>query len=42
MKLGLSRARVGLLIFIGVLAFIVGVFSIGEKSQLFSSTFEVM
>lgn len=41
MKQGLSRARVGLLIFIGVLAFVIGVFTVGEKSQLFSSTFEV-
>jgi phospholipid/cholesterol/gamma-HCH transport system substrate-binding protein len=41
MKRAFSRARVGLLVFIGVLTFVVGVFFIGQKSQLFSDTFEV-
>lgn len=41
MKTTLSRARVGFLIFIGMLAFSIGIFFIGEKSQLFSSVFYV-
>ncbi|MBN1447195.1 MAG: MCE family protein [Bacteroidetes bacterium] len=40
-KSNLSRARVGFLIFVGVLAFTVGIFFVGEKSQLFSSVFYV-
>ncbi len=41
MKTSLSRARVGFLIFIGVLVFVVAIFLVGEKSQLFSRTFIV-
>ncbi len=41
MKLAFSRARVGLLIFVGVLAFVVGIFTVGEKNQLFSSTYSI-
>jgi phospholipid/cholesterol/gamma-HCH transport system substrate-binding protein len=41
MKRNLSRARVGFLIFVGVLAFTVAIFFVGEKSQLFSSVFYV-
>jgi phospholipid/cholesterol/gamma-HCH transport system substrate-binding protein len=40
-KSNLSRARVGFLIFVGVLAFTVGIFFVGEKSQLFSQAFFV-
>ncbi|MBR9974965.1 MAG: MCE family protein [Bacteroidetes bacterium] len=40
-KTNLSRARVGFLIFVGVLAFSVGIFFIGEKSQMFSRAFYV-
>lgn len=40
-KTALSRARVGLLIFIGMMAFSIGIFFIGEKSQLFSRAFYV-
>ena len=40
-KTSLSRARVGFLIFVGVLAFTVAIFMVGEKSQLFSSVFYV-
>ncbi|MFZ1730753.1 MAG: MlaD family protein [Bacteroidota bacterium] len=40
-KTSLSRARVGFLIFIGILTFAVGIFFVGEKSQLFSSVFFV-
>ena len=40
-KTSLSRARVGFLIFIGVLAFSIGIFFVGEKSQFFSSAFYV-
>jgi len=40
-KSTLSRARVGFLIFIGVLAFSVGIFFVGEESHLFSSVFYV-
>ena len=40
-KTSLSRARVGLLIFVGVLAFTTAIFMVGEKSQLFSSVFFV-
>ena len=40
-KTSLSRARVGFLIFVGVLAFTVGIFFVGQKSQLFSSVFFV-
>ncbi len=40
-KTSLSRARVGFLIFVGVLAFTVGIFFVGEKSQLFSRAFYV-
>ncbi|MDX9758346.1 MAG: MlaD family protein [Bacteroidota bacterium] len=40
-KTNFSRARVGFLIFIGVLAFSVGIFFIGEKSQFFSSAFYI-
>ncbi len=40
-KTNLSRARVGFLIFVGVLAFTVGIFFVGQKSQLFSSVFFV-
>lgn len=40
-KTNLSRARVGFLIFVGVLAFAVGIFFVGEKSQMFSSAFYV-
>jgi phospholipid/cholesterol/gamma-HCH transport system substrate-binding protein len=40
-KTSLSRARVGFLIFIGVLAFAVGIFFVGEKSQFFSRAFYV-
>jgi len=40
-KSNLSRARVGFLIFVGVLAFTVGIFFVGQKSQLFSSAFFV-
>lgn len=40
-KTTLSRARVGFLIFVGVLAFSVGIFFIGEKSQFFSSAFYI-
>lgn len=40
-KTSLSRARVGFLIFMGVLAFSIGIFFIGEKSQMFSSAFYV-
>ncbi len=41
MKTTLSRARVGFLFFIGVLIFVVAIFLVGEKTQLFSSTFTV-
>ncbi len=41
MKEHLSRARVGFLIFIGVVTFVVAIFLVGEKSQLFSSTFTI-
>ena len=40
-KTSLSKARVGLLIFLGVLAFTSAIFFVGEKSQLFSSVFYV-
>lgn len=40
-KINLSRARVGFLIFVGFLAFAVGIFFVGEKSHLFSSVFYV-
>lgn len=40
-NIGLSRARVGFLIFVGILAFSVGIFFIGEKTQLFSRAFYV-
>jgi phospholipid/cholesterol/gamma-HCH transport system substrate-binding protein len=40
-KTNLSRARVGFLIFVGVLAFSVGIFFVGEKSQFFSRAFYV-
>ena len=40
-KSSLSKARVGFLIFIGVLAFAVGIFFVGEKSHFFSSVFYV-
>ncbi len=39
MKTTLSKARVGFLIFIGVLTFTIAIFFVGEKSQLFSSVF---
>jgi len=39
MKVNMSRARVGFLIFVGVLTFTVAIFFVGEKSQFFSSTF---
>jgi phospholipid/cholesterol/gamma-HCH transport system substrate-binding protein len=41
MKTSLSRARVGAMIFIGVLTFVIGIFLVGEKSQLFSRTFKI-
>ncbi len=41
MKKSMSRARVGFLIFVGVLAFTVAIFLVGEKSQFFSQTFFV-
>ncbi|MCZ7555382.1 MAG: MlaD family protein [Bacteroidia bacterium] len=41
MKRTLSRARVGFLIFVGVLTFTVAIFFVGEKSQIFSSVFYV-
>lgn len=41
MKTTLSKARVGFLIFVGVLAFSIGIFFVGEKSHLFSSVFYV-
>ena len=41
MNIQLSRARVGALIFVGVLTFTVAIFLVGEKTQLFSSTFVV-
>ena len=40
-KTSLSKARVGFLIFLGVLAFTIALFFVGEKSQLFSSVFYV-
>ncbi|MBE0643021.1 MAG: MCE family protein [Bacteroidetes bacterium] len=40
-KTNLSRARVGFLIFVGVLAFAVGIFFVGEKNQIFSRVFYV-
>lgn len=40
-KNSLSKARVGFLIFIGVLAFAIGIFFVGEKSHLFSAAFYV-
>lgn len=36
-----SKARVGLLIFLGVITITIGIFFIGEKSQLFSSVFYI-
>jgi len=41
MKKNLSRARVGFLLFVGVITFVVAIFLVGEKSQLFSSTYIV-
>ncbi|MDH7516367.1 MAG: MlaD family protein [Bacteroidota bacterium] len=41
MKTSLSRARVGFLIFVGVLTFVVAIFLIGQQTQLFTSTFTV-
>ncbi|MBL0175684.1 MAG: MCE family protein [Ignavibacteria bacterium] len=41
MKTSLSRARVGFLVLIGVITFAVATFLVGEKTQLFSSTFMV-
>jgi phospholipid/cholesterol/gamma-HCH transport system substrate-binding protein len=41
MNILLSRARVGAMIFIGVLTFTVAIFLVGEKTQLFSSTFQI-
>lgn len=41
MKRTSSRARVGLLFFLGVIALTIGIFFIGEKSQLFSPVFHV-
>lgn len=40
-KTSLSRARVGFLIFVGALTFTIGIFFVGEKSQLFSQAFFV-
>ncbi|MFA6235179.1 MAG: MlaD family protein [Bacteroidota bacterium] len=40
-KTSLSRARVGFLIFVGVLTFAIGIFFVGEKSQFFSRVFFV-
>lgn len=40
-KTTLSKARVGFLIFVGVLAFTLAIFFVGQKSQLFSSVFYV-
>ncbi|MDT8323406.1 MAG: MlaD family protein [Bacteroidota bacterium] len=40
-KTSLSKARVGLLIFLGVLAFTSAIFYVGQKSQLFTSVFYV-
>ncbi|MCB2205971.1 MCE family protein [bacterium] len=40
-KANLSKARVGLLIFLGVISFTLAIFYIGDKSQLFSSVFYV-
>ncbi len=40
-KKNISRARVGFLIFVGVLTFTVAIFVVGEKSQIFSSVFYV-
>ncbi|MBI5647037.1 MAG: MCE family protein [Ignavibacteriae bacterium] len=42
MKQQLSRARVGFLIFVGVITFVVAIFLVGEKTQMFSSTFTVL
>ena len=41
MKKTFSRVRVGLLIFLGVITFVVGIFMVGEKSQFFAQTFFV-
>jgi phospholipid/cholesterol/gamma-HCH transport system substrate-binding protein len=41
MKTTLSKARVGFLIFVGILAFSIGIFFVGEKSHLFSTVFYV-
>jgi phospholipid/cholesterol/gamma-HCH transport system substrate-binding protein len=41
MKLSFSRARVGFLVFVGVLTAVVGLFLVGQRSQLFTSTFIV-
>lgn len=41
MNKAFSRARVGFLILIGVITFVVAIFLIGQKSQLFSPTFTV-
>ncbi|MAT39002.1 MAG: hypothetical protein CL946_05295 [Ectothiorhodospiraceae bacterium] len=41
MKSSLSKARVGLLIFVGVLTFVLGLFYVGEKNQLFKTTHEI-
>jgi phospholipid/cholesterol/gamma-HCH transport system substrate-binding protein len=41
MKKTFSRMRVGLLIFLGAITFVVGILLVGEKSQFFSRTFYV-
>ncbi len=40
-KTSLSKARVGFLVFVGVIAFTLAIFFVGQKSQLFSSVFYV-